>query len=129
MKENLKIIIKETTDKGVLRLVMNNLDQKNALSENMMSILIDEIKSASSDQSIKVIVLAANGNAFCSGHDLKEITAARENEDSGQDYFKKLFDSCSSLMELIVNIPQPVIAEVDGVATACLLYTSPSPRD
>ena len=65
MKENLKIIIKETTDKGVLRLVMNNLDQKNALSENMMSILIDEIKSASSDQSIKVIVLAANGNAFC----------------------------------------------------------------
>ena len=77
MKENLKIIIKETTDKGVLRLVMNNLDQKNALSENMMSILIDEIKSASSDQSIKVIVLAANGNAFCSGHDLKEITASR----------------------------------------------------
>ena len=126
MKENLKIIIKETTDKGVLRLVMNNLDQKNALSENMMSILIDEIKSASSDQSIKVIVLAANGNAFCSGHDLKEITAARENEDSGQDYFKKLFDSCSSLMELIVNIPQPVIAEVDGVATAagCQLVAS-----
>ena len=126
MKENLKIIIKETTDKGVLRLVMNNLDQKNALSENMMNILIDEIKAASSDPSIKVIVLAANGNVFCSGHDLKEITAARENEDSGEDYFKNLFNSCSSLMELIVNIPQPVIAEVDGVATAagCQLVAS-----
>ena len=104
----------------------NNLDQKNALSENMMNILIDEIKAASSDPSIKVIVLAANWNVFCSGHDLKEITAARENEDSGEDYFKNLFNSCSSLMELIVNIPQPVIAEVDGVATAagCQLVAS-----
>ena len=126
MKENLKILIKESCDNGVLRLVMNNLDQKNALSENMMNILIDEIKAASSDPSIKVIVLAANGNVFCSGHDLKEITAARENEDSGEDYFKNLFNSCSSLMELIVNIPQPVIAEVDGVATAagCQLVAS-----
>ena len=126
MKEDLKILIKESCDNGVLRLVMNNLDQKNALSENMMNILIDEIKAASSDPSIKVIVLAANGNVFCSGHDLKEITAARENEDSGEDYFKNLFNSCSLLMELIVNIPQPVIAEVDGVATAagCQLVAS-----
>jgi len=126
MKENLKILIKEKSDEGVLRLIMNNLDQGNALSESMMSILMDEIKGASSDQSIKVIVLAANGNVFCSGHDLKEITAARENEDSGEVYFKNLFDSCSSLMQLIVNIPQPVIAEVDGVATAagCQLVAS-----
>ncbi len=126
MKEDLKILIEESCDKGVLRLVMNNLDQKNALSESMMSILMEEIKGASSDPSIKVIVLAANGNVFCSGHDLKEITAARENEDSGEDYFKNLFNSCSSLMELIVNIPQPVIAEVDGVATAagCQLVAS-----
>ena len=126
MKENSKILIKEKSDRGVLRLLMNNLDQKNALSENMMNILIDEIKAASSDPSIKVIVLAANGNVFCSGHDLKEITAARENEDGGEDYFKNLFNSCSSLMELIVNIPQPVIAEVDGVATAagCQLVAS-----
>ena len=105
MKENSKILIKEKSDRGVLRLLMNNLDQKNALSESMMSILMEEIKGASSDPSIKVIVLAANGNVFCSGHDLKEITAARENEDSGQKYFKKLFDSCSSLMELIVTVP------------------------
>jgi len=119
-------LIKEKSDHGVLRLIMNNLDQGNALSEGMMSILMDEIKGASSDQSIKVIVLAANGNVFCSGHDLKEITTARENEDSGEAYFKNLFDSCSSLMQLIVNIPQPVIAEVDGVATAagCQLVAS-----
>ena len=126
MKEHLKILIKEKSEEGVLRLIMNNLDQRNALSESMMSILIDEIKDASSDQSIKVIVLAANGNVFCSGHDLKEITAARENDDSGEAYFKNLFDSCSLLMQLIVNTPKPFIAEVDGVATAagCQLVAS-----
>jgi enoyl-CoA hydratase/carnithine racemase len=126
VKENLKILIKEKSDKGVLRLIMNNSDQKNPLSENMMNILMDEIKGASSDQSIRVIVLAANGNVFSSGHDLKEITAARESEDSGEIFYKNLFDSCSSLMQLIVNTPQPVIAEVDGIATAagCQLVAS-----
>ena len=126
MEENINILIKEKSNKGVLRLIMNNADQKNPLSESMMSMLMEEIKGASSDQSIRVIVLAATGNVFSSGHDLKEITAARENEDNGEVYFKNLFDYCSSLMQLIVNAPQPVIAEVDGVATAagCQLVAS-----
>ena len=126
MKENLNILIKEKSEKGVLRLTMNNSDQKNPLSESMMSMLMDEIKAASSDQSIRVIVLAANGNVFSSGHDLKEITSARESEDKGEVYFANLFDYCSSLMQLIVNTSQPVIAEVDGVATAagCQLVAS-----
>ena len=126
MNENLNILIKEKSDKGVLRLIMNNSDQKNPLSERMMSKLMDEIRGASSDQSIRVIVLSAIGNVFSSGHDLKEITAARDKEDSGEVYFKNLFDSCSELMQLIVNAPQPVIAEVDGVATAagCQLVAS-----
>ncbi len=126
MKENLNILIKEKSEKGVLRLTMNNSDQKNPLSEGMMSMLMDEIEGASSDQSIRVIVLAAKGNVFSSGHDLKEITAARESGDSGEVYFKNLFDYCSSLMQLIVNTPQPIIAEVDGVATAagCQLVAS-----
>ena len=126
MNENLNMLIKEKSDKGVLRLIMNNSDQKNPLSEGMMSMLMDEIEGASSDQSIRVIVLAAKGNVFSSGHDLKEITAARESGDSGEVYFKNLFDYCSSLMQLIVNTPQPIIAEVDGVATAagCQLVAS-----
>ena len=95
MQKNSKLIIKEKSDEGVLRLVMNNLDQKNALSQSMMSILIDEIKTTSLDQSIKVIVIAANGNVFSSGHDLKEITAARDKEDSGVAFFESLFDFCS----------------------------------
>ena len=126
MNEDLNILIKKKSDKGVLRLVMNNSDQKNPLSESMMSMLMDEIKAASSDQSIRVIVLAANGNVFSSGHDLKEITSARGSEDKGEVYFANLFDYCSSLMQLIVNTSQPVIAEVDGVATAagCQLVAS-----
>ncbi len=126
MEKNINILIKEKSDKGVLRLIMNNTDQKNPLSESMMSMLMEEIKGASSDQSIRVIVLAATGNVFSSGHDLKEITAARESEDNGEVYFKNLFDYCSSLMQLIVNTSQPVIAEVDGVATAagCQLVAS-----
>ena len=124
MKKN--ILIKEKSDKGVLRLIMNNSDQKNPLSETLMGELMDEIKAASLDQSTRVIVIASTGNVFSSGHDLKEITAARESEDNGEVYFKNLFDYCSSLMQLIVNTPQPVIAEVDGVATAagCQLVAS-----
>ena len=121
-----EILTREKSSKGVLRLTMNNLDQKNALSERMMNDLTSEIRNANHDKSIKVIVLAANGNVFCSGHDLKEIRAARENEDSGEAFFQKLFDHCSEMMELIVNSPQPVIAEVDGIATAagCQLVAS-----
>ena len=74
MNEVSKILKKEKSSKGILRLTMNNLEQKNALSETMISILKDELEDASTDQSIRVIVLAANGNVFCSGHDLKEIT-------------------------------------------------------
>ena len=126
MKEGSEILIKEMSSNGVLRLTMNNLDHKNALSETMMSILLDELKEASTDKSIRTIVLSANGNVFCSGHDLKEITAARANEDNGEVFFQKLFDHCSSLMQLIVKTPQPVIAEVDGIATAagCQLVAS-----
>ena len=124
MNEN--ILIKEKSERGILRLTMNNSDQKNPLSEIMMGLLTNEIKRASSDKSVRVIVLAATGNVFSSGHDLKEITTARESEDNGEVYFKKLFDYCSSLMQLIVNTPQPVIAEVDGVGTAagCQLVAS-----
>ena len=84
----------------------------------MIQNLTDELEASSSDHSIRVIVIGANGNVFCSGHDLKEITVARESDDSGEGFFQKLFDHCSTLMQLIVNLPQPVIAEVDGIATA-----------
>jgi enoyl-CoA hydratase/carnithine racemase len=126
MDKNLPILIKEKSDKGVLRLTMNDLACKNALSNKMLSALLDEIKNASVDKCIRVIVLRANGKVFSAGHDLKEIKEARNNSDEGKIFFQELFSLCSSLMQLIINVPQPVIAEVDGIATAagCQLVAS-----
>jgi enoyl-CoA hydratase/carnithine racemase len=71
-------------------------------------------------------VLAAEGPAFCAGHDLKEISAARADTDGGKAFCQRLFSLCAELMQAIVNNPKPVIAEVDGVATAagCQLVAS-----
>jgi enoyl-CoA hydratase/carnithine racemase len=120
------LVLQDRLEFGLLRLVLNNPQSKNALSEVMISTLIDSINSASNDHSIKVIIISATGNVFCAGHDLKEITEARESEDKGDMFFKGLFDSCSSLMQLIINSPKPIIAEIDGVATAagCQLVAS-----
>jgi enoyl-CoA hydratase/carnithine racemase len=120
------IILKDSHNPGVLRIILNDLESKNALSEKLMQSLIDSISSAAKEKSIKVIVIAANGNVFSAGHNLKEITQARLNEDGGGSYFTELFNTCSSLMQLIVNCPKPVIAEVGGVATAagCQLVAS-----
>ena len=111
---------------SILKLIMNDHKSKNALSNKMIFALMNAISSACDDKSIKVIVIAANGNVFSAGHDLKEITEARKSEDNGDSFFKELFDSCSALMQTIVNSSKPVIAEVNGVATAagCQLVAS-----
>ena len=121
-----KTLHREQTNEGVLRLTMNDQKNRNALSEAMMNNLIEELTKAASDKSIRVIIIASNGSVFSSGHDLKEITAARNQKDFGETYFKSLFDTCSSLMQLIVSCPKPVIAEVAGTATAagCQLVAS-----
>ena len=126
MNTDNSLVSKEKLESGLLRLTLNNPQSKNALSEDMISALINSINAASNDCSIKIIIIGASGNVFCAGHDLKEITEARESEDSGDRYYKDLFDSCSSLMQLIINSPKPIIAEIDGVATAagCQLVAS-----
>lgn len=126
MNRKQKIINIETTQKGVLRIAMNDFSTKNALSEMMIGGLINHINNASMDNSIRVIILAANGNVFSSGHDLKEITLARNNNDGGENFYKSLFDLCSTLMQTIINSPKPIIAEICGVATAagCQLVAS-----
>ena len=121
-----KILHSEQTAEGVLRLTMNDQKNRNALSEAMMNNLIEELTKAASNQAIRVIIIASSGSVFSAGHDLKEITAARNQKDFGEAYFKGLFDTCSSLMQLIVSCPKPVIAEVTGTATAagCQLVAS-----
>ena len=81
------ILLVEKNNIGVLRLTLNDLENKNALSELMMQKLIEEISKASEDNSVRVIVIAATGNVFCSGHNLKEINQARKEDDKGESYF------------------------------------------
>lgn len=110
---------------GVLRLTLRN-PPANALSMEVMESLIDELDGASDDRTIRVVVIAAAGKLFSAGHDLKEMTSRRTDADRGKAFFEQTFALCSRLMQSIVQHPQPVIAEVDGIATAagCQLVAS-----
>ena len=112
------LLTQELTQDGILRLTMNDQKRRNALSEEMMAGLSKSINQASTNNAVRVIVIAANGPAFCSGHDLKQMSARRNNADNGHQYFTEVFSMCSALMQLIINNPKPVIAEVSGVAAA-----------
>jgi enoyl-CoA hydratase/carnithine racemase len=103
---------------GVLTVTLNRPEARNALSETMMRALQLALDEAVEDKSVKVIVLAAKGPAFSAGHDLKELTAHRNNPDRGLGYYRSIFAQCSHLMQTIVRHPRPVIAQVQGVATA-----------
>ena len=119
------ILLSKLTD-GILRLTLNDNKRRNALSSEMLAQLSAALTEAADDVRVRVIVLAANGPVFCSGHDLKEMTVARTKTDKGLEAYQKLFSACASVMQQIVNNPKPVIAEVAGVATAagCQLVAS-----
>ena len=119
-------IVLEELSNGIIRLILNDEKRRNALSENMLDVLFSKIMASADTPEIRVVIISANGPVFCAGHDLKEITQARGNKDKGIFYFQKLFDKCSELMKLILANPKPVIAEVDGIATAagCQLVAS-----
>ncbi|WP_245566133.1 enoyl-CoA hydratase [Stappia stellulata] len=108
----------ETRQGGVLTLTMNRPERKNSLSEEMMEALQSALDAARDDPEAGVIVLCSTGNVFCAGHDLKEMTAARDHADRGRAYYAEVMTRCAHLMQTIVTHPKPVIAEVDGVATA-----------
>lgn len=98
---------------GVATLTLNRGDKFNPLSEEMMEALQSELDAIKSDDGVRVVVLAAAGKAFCAGHDLKQMRA-----EPSHAYYKKLFSQCSKLMLTIQQMPQPVIARVQGIATA-----------
>ena len=112
------ILLEEFIGNGLYRLTLNDTKKRNALSEEMMAKLKSLLTDSTDNKSIRVIIIAGNGPAFCSGHDLKQMTAGRDNDDQGLAYFKKVFASCSELMQMIVEHPKPIIAEVSGVAAA-----------
>jgi enoyl-CoA hydratase/carnithine racemase len=98
---------------AVTTVTLNRGEQLNPLSEQMIAALQEQFNSLSHDSATRVIILAAAGKAFCAGHDLKQMLAA-----PSEQYYKTLFDRCSKLMLTIQRLPQPVIARVQGVATA-----------
>lgn len=109
---------------SVLRLTIDN-PPANVLSVALMEVFQAQIDSAD-DKSVRVVVIAAAGKLFSAGHDLKEMTAHRADADGGKAFFEHTFALCSRLMQSIVKLPKPVIAEVDGIATAagCQLVAS-----
>jgi enoyl-CoA hydratase/carnithine racemase len=120
------ILLQDLADEGILRLTLNDIGRRNALSEAMLGELGTAFSLAGTNPSVRVVILAANGPAFCAGHDLKEMTAGRSAPDRGKAYFTKVMARCSGVMQSIVNCPKPVIAEVAGIATAagCQLVAS-----
>jgi enoyl-CoA hydratase/carnithine racemase len=104
--------------KDIVVLTLNKPDKRNSLSETMLGALGEAFESVAADKTVRVIVLTANGPAFSAGHDLKELTGHRSDPDGGRSYTKQTMDSCSALMHAIMRLPQPVIAAVEGTATA-----------
>lgn len=119
------LILRQDID-HITRLTLNSPGNYNALSVEMIAALTDALHDIADDDAVRVVVLAANGRAFCAGHDLRQMQAAREGEDGGAAAFADLFDSCARMMQMIPALPQPVIAEVQGIATAagCQLVAS-----
>jgi len=110
----------------VATLTLNAPDRLNALSDAMLAALKSAFAALQDDRSIKVVVLRGTGKAFCAGHDLREMQAGRQAPDKGAAYFADLFARCAEVMQMIPNLPQPVIAQVHGIATAagCQLVAS-----
>jgi len=118
-------MIDEAQQNGVLRVTLNN-PPANVLSIDVIAALHAAIDSTRDDPSVRVVIIAATGKLFSAGHDLKEMTSHRADPDRGKAFFEQTFGFCSLLMQSIVDLPQPVIAEVDGIATAagCQLVAS-----
>jgi enoyl-CoA hydratase/carnithine racemase len=111
------ILEREVTG-AVAHLTMSAPDRLNALSDEMIAALHGALDEIAEDRNIRAVILSGAGKAFCAGHDLKQMTAGRQAEDGGRAYFKDLFDRCAAMMARVQSLPQPVIAQVHGIATA-----------
>jgi enoyl-CoA hydratase/carnithine racemase len=107
------LVLRHTDERGVVALTLNRPEAFNALSEAMLTALAAELDAIAHDDSVRAVVLGAAGKAFCAGHDLKEMRA-----DPSLAYYERLFAQCTQVMLSIQRLPVPVIARVQGIATA-----------
>lgn len=114
-------VLRDQPEAGIIRLTLNRPKAYNSLSVGLMAALQAELDAIKADRGVKAVIIAANGPGFCAGHDLKEVRA-----NPGRQHYEALFRQCSMLMQSIVALPQPVIAQVHGIATAagCQLVAS-----
>ena len=122
-----KMSLVERIDEGAIsRLILNQPSRLNVLSDDLLNTLQEELSSVGKSKNIRCLIISGAGNGFCAGHDLKEMTNKRQNPDGGVSYFRDLFVRCSKMMTTIRSLPQPVIAQVHGIATAagCQLVAS-----
>ena len=119
-------VLLQQRDGPIAILTLNRPGARNSLSEALLIALSEAWRDIAADTSVRAVVLTANGPAFCAGHDMKELTARRADADGGRAYFRTIMTTCSAMMQQIVQLPQPVIAAVQGVATAagCQLVAS-----
>lgn len=111
-------VLLRADNNGVTTLTLNRPKQFNALSQALLTTLQTELDLIAQDETIRVVVIAANGKAFCAGHDLKEMRAHTDKA-----FHSALFEQCSQMMLTINRMPQPVLAKVQGLATAARLPT------
>jgi len=119
------LVLCDVTEK-VAVLTLNRPSALNALSDAMLAALKSTLARVAEEMAVKVVVLKGAGKVFCAGHDLKEMQAGRASADKGAAYFTDLFSRCGEVMQMIPRMPQPVIAQVHGIATAagCQLVAS-----
>src|SRR5215468_12218886 len=119
-------VLRRETEGAVALLILNRPASRNSLSEALLIELNEALASLGHDASIRAVVIAGEGPTFCSGHDLKELTERRTDPDSGRDFFTTIWHLCSTMMMSLVRLPQPVIACVQGAASAagCQLVAS-----
>lgn len=111
------ILERKVTD-SVAHLTLNAPERLNALSDEMILALHSALDEIAETKSIRAVILSGSGKAFCAGHDLKQMTAGRQTPDGGRGYFADLFNRCAAMMARVQSLPQPVIAQVHGIATA-----------
>ena len=119
------ILLREAVG-SICVLTLNRPAARNSLSEAMIAGLHAALNEIGEDKDIRALVVAANGPAFSAGHDLKELTTHRGDADRGRAYFAQIMNACSAMMQAIVHLPKPVVAAVQGIATAagCQLVAS-----
>jgi len=119
-------ILERSDTNAVAHLTLNTPEKLNALSDEMLAALQNQFDEIKETPAIRAVVIKGAGKAFCAGHDLKQMTAGRQSDDGGKAYFKDLFDRCATMMMSVQQLPQPVIAQVHGIATAagCQLVAS-----